>query len=116
MSGDGGVLFSAQELETAVRLRCDFVHPVWTDGSYDMVKIQQDAKYGRHAAVALGPVDVVKHADAFGATGMRVRTAAEIAPTLRAAFRTPGPVLVDVPIDYRDNPGLLAAVHPGAVH
>jgi acetolactate synthase-1/2/3 large subunit len=39
MSGDGGFLFSAGELETAVRLKCRFVHLVWTDGFYDMVKI-----------------------------------------------------------------------------
>ena len=39
MSGDGGFLFSGQELETAVRLECNFVHLVWTDGFYDMVKI-----------------------------------------------------------------------------
>ena len=116
MSGDGGFLFSAQELETAVRLKCDFVHLVWTDGFYDMVKIQQDPKYGRHTAVELGPVDVVKYAEAFGATGMRINSPAEIAPTLRKAFETPGPVLIDIPVDYRDNPSLFQTVQAGAVH
>lgn len=29
----GGYLFSAQEPESAVRRKCDFVHLVWTDGS-----------------------------------------------------------------------------------
>ena len=67
MSGDGGFLFSAQELETAVRLKSSFVHLVWTDGFYDMVKIQQDPKYGRHTAVELGPVDVVKYARSLSA-------------------------------------------------
>ncbi len=116
MSGDGGFLFSAQELETAVRLKCDFVHLVWTDGFYDMVKIQQDPKYGRHTAVELGPIDVVKYAEAFGATGMRINSPAEIAPTLRKAFETAGPVLIDMPVDYRDNPMLFQTVQAGAVH
>ncbi|MDR3637587.1 MAG: acetolactate synthase AlsS [Isosphaeraceae bacterium] len=116
MSGDGGFLFSAQELETAVRLKCDFVHLVWTDGFYDMVKIQQDPKYGRHTAVALGPVDVVKYAEAFGATGMRIHRPDEIAPTLRKAFATAGPVLIDVPVDYRDNPKLFQTVQGAGVH
>ena len=116
MSGDGGFLFSAQELETAVRLRSNFVHLVWNDGFYDMVKIQQDPKYGRHTAVELGPVDVVKYAEAFGATGMRIHGPGEIAPTLRKAFETPGPVLIDVPVDYRDNPGLFQIVQDTAVH
>src|SRR5215467_4847473 len=29
VSGDGGFLFSAAELETAVRLKCNLVHLVW---------------------------------------------------------------------------------------
>lgn len=116
MSGDGGFLFSAQELETAVRLKCNFVHLVWTDGFYDLVRIQQESKYGRYAAVALGPVDVLKYAEAFGATGMRINGADEIVPKLRKAFETEGSVLIDVPVDYRDNAKLLATVQTAAVH
>ena len=59
VSGDGGFLFSAMELETAVRLKCNFVHLVWIDGSYDMVRFQEVAKYGRASGVDFGPVDVV---------------------------------------------------------
>jgi acetolactate synthase I/II/III large subunit len=40
ISGDGGFLFSAMELETAVRLKCNLVHMVWIDGTYDMVAFQ----------------------------------------------------------------------------
>jgi acetolactate synthase-1/2/3 large subunit len=116
MSGDGGFLFSAQELETAVRLRCCFVHLVWIDGSYDMVKIQQLPKYGRATAVELGPVDVVKYAEAFGAKGLRIRAPGEIVPTLRQAFAEVGPVLVEVPIDYRENAKLFETVQTAAVH
>jgi acetolactate synthase-1/2/3 large subunit len=103
MSGDGAFLMSAMELETAVRLKCNFVHMVWRDGFYDMVRIQQQARYGRETAVALGPVDVVKYAEAFGATGLAICAADEIAPVLRRALDISGPVLIDVPIDYREN-------------
>jgi len=48
------------ELETAVREKCSFVHLVWRDGSYDMVKIQQKLKYGRSFGVEFGEVDIVK--------------------------------------------------------
>ena len=37
VSGDGGFLFSAQELETAVRLKLPIVHIIWNDGHYNMV-------------------------------------------------------------------------------
>lgn len=116
MSGDGGFLFSAQELETAVRLKSHFVHLVWTDGSYDMVKIQQDQKYGRHTAVDLGPLDIVRYAEAFGATGMRINNPTEITKTLRKAFEMSGPVLIDIPIDYRDNPKLFETVPTAGLH
>jgi acetolactate synthase-1/2/3 large subunit len=108
MSGDGGFLFSAMELETAVRFKCPFVHLVWRDGSYDMVKIQQQMKYGRESGVALGSPDIVTFAQSFGAHGFRIQHPDEIVPTMRRAMELAGPVLIDVPIDYRDNPALCA--------
>ncbi|MEK6247748.1 MAG: acetolactate synthase AlsS, partial [Planctomycetales bacterium] len=54
ISGDGGFLFSAMELETAVREKCHFVHFVWRDGSYNMVAAQEQIKYGRTSGVNFG--------------------------------------------------------------
>ena len=115
ISGDGGFLFSATELETAVRLKCNLVHLVWIDGAYDMVRFQQMAKYGRDAAVEFGPVDIVKFAEAFGARGLMIDTPERIAPTLNKAFAMQGPVLVGVRVDYRDNHKLMEMVHPNAL-
>jgi acetolactate synthase-1/2/3 large subunit len=103
ISGDGGFLFSAMELETAVRLKLNLVHMVWIDGTYDMVAVQERAKYKRTSGVEFGPVDVVKYAEAFGATGYMINSAHEIAPALRKAFEVPGPVLIGIRVDYRDN-------------
>jgi acetolactate synthase-1/2/3 large subunit len=116
ISGDGGFLFSAMELETAVRLKCNLVHLVWIDGAYNMVRFQQLAKYGRDAAVEFGPVDVVKYAEAFGAKGFRIDTPEQIKPTLRKAMDLAGPVVIGVPVDYRDNPGLMASLHQDIIH
>ena len=116
VSGDGGFLFSAVELETAVRLKCNFVHLVWIDGAYDMVRFQQVAAFGREAAVQFGPVDVVKFAEAMGAHGLRIDTPDQIGPVLRAAMDLTGPVVVGIPVDYRDNPGLMAALHLDVLH
>ena len=114
ISGDGGFLFSGMELETAVRLKCNLVHVVWIDGAYDMVKFQQIAKYGRAAAVEFGPVDLVRYAEAFGARGFVIQTPDEIAPALSTALEIDGPVLIGIPVDYRDNGKLMELVHPGA--
>jgi len=110
VSGDGGFLFSAMELETAVRIQANFIHFVWCDGSYDMVKEQQHMKYDRDTAVQLGHVDIVRYAESFGATGLRLRDPSEI-PALLEEYQGSGPVLVEVPIDYSDNPNLFKAMH-----
>lgn len=112
ISGDGGFLYSAAELETAVRLKCNLVHLVWIDGSYDMVRFQEMAKYGRASGVDFGPVDVVGFAASFGAKGLRIETPDEIAPVLKRAIAIEGPVVVGVPVDYRDNHQLMEIVHP----
>ena len=116
MSGDGGFLFSATELETAVREKCNFVHLVWRDGSYDMVKIQQKMKYGRSFGVEFGAVDMVKFAESFGATGLKVTSADEIAPVLKKALAMSGPVIIDIPVDYGDNKDLFTAVNLEGSH
>ncbi len=60
-------MFSSQDLETAVRLGLNIVHIIWNDGNYDMVKFQEEMKYGDSAAVKFGPIDFVKYAESFGA-------------------------------------------------
>ena len=112
ISGDGGFLYSAGELETAVRLKCNLVHLVWIDGAYDMVRFQEMAKYGRASGVDFGPVDVVQFAESFGARGLRIETPDEIAPTLKKALAMEGPAVIGIPVDYRDNHQLMEIIHP----
>jgi acetolactate synthase I/II/III large subunit len=116
ISGDGGFLFSANELETAVRLNSHIVHMIWIDGHYDMVGTQERLKYGRTSGVDFGPVDYVKYAEAFGASAFQIHRPDQIAPTLKKAFDTPGPVLVGVHVDYRDNGRLFEDVHEESIH
>jgi hypothetical protein len=111
ISGDGGFLFSATELETAVRLKLNLVHMVWIDGTYEMVAVQEQPKYKRTSGVDFGPVDVVKYAEAFGAVGFMVDAPDQIGPTLKKAFEIPGPVLIGIRVDYRDNHKLFEKVH-----
>jgi acetolactate synthase-1/2/3 large subunit len=117
MSGDGGFLFSAMELETAVRLKLPIVHIVWRDGTYDMVGFQQKLKYNRTSGVDFGSIDVVKYAEAFGAKGMRVHHPDELEPVLREALAVKGgPVIIDVPVDYSDNVALGKTLIPNQLN
>jgi acetolactate synthase I/II/III large subunit len=115
ISGDGGFLFSANELETAVRLKSHLVQLIWIDGSYDMVGSQEQIKYNRRSGVDFGPVDVVRFAEAFGATGLRIDHPNQIATMLREAFDLPGPVLVGAHVDYKQNVKLFEQVHEGSI-
>jgi acetolactate synthase I/II/III large subunit len=115
ISGDGGFLYSAMELETAVRLKANIVHLVLIDGTYNMVAVQERAKYGRESGTELGPVDVVRYAEAFGATGWKIDRPDQIASTLRKAFDIEGPVIVGIPVDYRDNHTLFESVQADSI-
>ena len=112
VSGDGGFLFSAQELETAVRLKQKIIHLIWNDGSYNMVEFQEEMKYQRSSGVHFGPVDFVKYAEAFGAKGLRATTKSELEKAIQEGLATDGPVIIDIPIDYSDNKKLGKTILP----
>lgn len=112
ISGDGGFLFSAQELETAVRLKQKIIHSIWNDGSYNMVEFQEEMKYDRSSGVHFGPVDFAKYADAFGAKGLRAASKAELETAIQEGLATDGPVIIDIPIDYSDNKELGKTILP----
>lgn len=111
VSGDGGFLFSAQELETAARLGLTFTHIILRDNTYDMVAFQEVLKYGRKSGVQLGDYDIVSYAAAFGARGYRVKTLDEFGAMLRQALAEDGPSLIDVPVDYSRNVYLASELH-----
>ncbi len=116
ISGDGGFLFSAMELETAVRLKANIVHLVWIDGTYDMVATQEVMKYGRKSGIDFGPVDLVQYAEAFGAAGRMIRTPDDIVPVLKGALNHTGPIIVGVHVDYSDNHKLFEMVKGHSFH
>ena len=107
--GDGGFLFSGAELATAVQHHLNVVTIVWNDGGhYDMVKFQEEMKYSQAAGVKFGNVDIVKYAESFGATGLRVNKPADLTKVISQAFNIDDPVVVDVPVDYSNNKELAA--------
>lgn len=110
ISGDGGFMFTSMELATAVQQECDITHFIWNDGTYNMVAFQEEAKYGRSSGIELGGVDFVKFAEAFGAKGFRVNKAEELETVMKEALAYKGVSIVDVPVDYSENAGLMANI------
>ncbi len=116
ISGDGGFLFSGQELETAVRLNLNIIQLIWVDGYYDMVKFQEVAKYGHDAGVKFGYVDYVKYAESFGATGIRANSVNDLNSALNRAKDINGPVIIEIPVDYKDNIELKTKLIPNELN
>lgn len=100
LSGDGGFMFSSQELSTAVQQGANITHFIWNDEHYNMVEFQEEMKYGRSSGISLGGVDFVKFAEAFGAKGFRIHDNSEVDYVMAEALSYKGVSLVDVRIDY----------------
>ncbi len=103
VAGDGGFLFSSQDLETAVRKNLNIIQLIWNDGKYNMVEFQEEMKYKRSSGVDFGPVDFVKYAESFGAKSLRVTNQEELEAAIKEGYETDGPVLIDIPVNYKDN-------------
>ena len=108
VSGDGGFLFSVQELETAKRLGVSMTHVIMRDNTYNMVAFQEELKYGRTSGIQLGDYDVAHLAEAFGAKGRRVTGYAEFEAALRASLAEEGVSIIDVAVDYSRNADIAA--------
>lgn len=101
--GDAGFLMNVQEMETARRYDCDFTCMVWQDNAYGLIAWKQESQFGRHTKLDFGNPDFVKLAESFGWNGFRCEESADLQGVLEESFRTPGPSLVVVPIDYSEN-------------
>lgn len=110
ISGDGGFMFSSQEMSTAVQQKCNITHFIWNDGSYNMVEFQEEMKYGRASGVRLGGVDFTKFAESFGARGYRVDNSDNLIAVMEEALAFEGVSLVDIRIDYSEVASLAGNV------
>lgn len=105
--GDGGFMMNSQEMETAVRLGLNLVVLILNDGAYGMIRWKQAVDKFPDYGMTFGNPDFVRYAEAYGAKGSRVTSAAALVPTLEAAFKGGGVHLVDCPIDYSENTRVL---------
>lgn len=115
LSGDGGFMFSSQEMSTAVQQKCNITHFIWNDEAYNMVEFQEEMKYGRSSGIKLGGIDFVKFAESFGARGYRIGDSSDIEKVMEEALAFDGVSLVDVAIDYSHNGRLAKGLIQDAV-
>ena len=103
--GDGGFLFTATELATAVRHRIPLVTVVFNDNAYGNVRRMQEDRYGnRVIASDLTNPDFPRMAESFGITGLRARTPEELRTALEKTLAARAPALIEVPCGPMPDP------------
>jgi acetolactate synthase-1/2/3 large subunit len=106
ISGDGGFMFTANELSTAVRHRIPLVAIVFADGAFGNVRRIQEERYGnRLIASDLANPDFIRFAESFGAATERASDPDALRAALRRGLaRRDGPTLIEVPVGPMPSP------------
>ena len=98
-TGDGGFMYQAAELATAMRHRLPVVVVVFDDGAFGNVRrIQQELYGNRLIACDLTNPDFVKFAESFGMAAFRADTPERWSKRCAQAFALNAPALVHVKV------------------
>lgn len=103
ITGDGGFMMNAQELETAARLKLNIVILIFNDSGYGLIRWKQMDQYHETCFVDFDNIDYVKLAEAMNCIGYKIDRAEDLLPTLESSFTKNVPVVIDLPIDYSEN-------------
>ena len=104
-TGDGGFMYQAAELATAMRHKLPVVVVVFDDGAFGNVRRIQQEHYGnRLIACDLTNPDFVKFAESFGMAAFRADTPDRLEDALRQAFALDAPALVHVKVGPLPSP------------
>ena len=105
LGGDGGFMYQATEMATAVKYRLNLVNIVFNNHSYGNVQRAQQEQFGGNVIGSdLTNPDFVRFAESFGAPGFRVETTEQLRKALQAAFKETGPVLIEMPSTGMPSP------------
>jgi len=106
ISGDGGFLFTATELATAMRHKIPLTTIVFNDFGYGNVRRIQQERYGnRQIGSDLHNPDFVTFAKSFDAAAERATTPEQLRAALRRALtRRDVPTVIEVPVGAMPSP------------
>jgi acetolactate synthase-1/2/3 large subunit len=112
--GDGGVQMNIQELATLVQNRLPVKIVILNNNFLGMVRQWQELFFDkRYSQTCMElPIDFVKLAEAYGATGLRASKPDEVEATIKQAFATKGPVIMEFKVAREEK--VLPMVPAGA--
>ena len=105
ITGDGGFMFAAQELATAVQYGIGVVVLVFNNSAYGNVRRDQQQRFdGRVIAADLVNPDFVKFADSFGVAAERVSNPDAFKGALERALLDGAPRLIEITVTEEASP------------
>ncbi len=114
ISGDGGFLYTATELATAVQHNIPVVVVVFRDDAYGNVRRDQIERYGgKVIGTELTNPDFAELAETFGALGLHAATPEALPAAIRRGFESARPTVIEVPLG--DTPSPAHLMHMGPV-
>ncbi len=97
--GDGGFMFHATELATAVQHELPVTVCIFNDGGYGILRFLQSSRFeGRINETDLGFMDFTLMAKSMGCAGERVDSVAAFEAALANAAASKGPYVVDIDV------------------
>lgn len=108
LCGDGGFLFTGNEIATAVQFGINAVGVIFADGAYGNVRrMQANLHGGKMISTELRNPDFVAYAESFGAEARRVDSPEGLEEALRWAITRPGPTIIEVTMPVLPDPWAL---------
>jgi acetolactate synthase I/II/III large subunit len=106
VNGNGGFMFTASELATAMQHRVPLTTIVFNDGAFGNVRRIQEEQYGKRLiACDLADPDFVRFGESFGAAAERAKSPQALRAALKRAFRRRNePTLIEVPVGPMPSP------------
>jgi len=106
LSGDGGFLFTGNDLATAVQYGINVVTIVFNDSTYGATYRIQKLRYdNRYIGTELLNPDFAAYAESFGARGIKLSSYEELKEALPSALAENRPVVIETPIPNMPLPG-----------
>ncbi len=105
ISGDGSFQMNSQELATLVQYKLPVKIVILNNNYLGMVRQWQQMFFDRRYSQTVMelPIDFVKLAEAYGATGLQATEVADVEKVIKQALETPGPVLMEFKISREEN-------------
>ena len=106
--GDGGFMYNAQEMSTAVKYGINAVAVVFNDEAFGNVARDLDEAWGGSFAADLRNPDFMKLADAYGVAGLRAEKPTDVGDLVKKALALERPALIEVRVGRMGRPAFFA--------